>query len=152
MSPESRKLIDKKILAKFKQFEKNFTEKSEPVFLNEMGKKLTLKKIHQIESVGDKPVSMIAVTRHRYDINEFPKYEKYVKEYGHKRIYYGLWPDQKENKVEYDVLYAIPTNNYEEVQRHLNSHNHMNGGNTQAMALVIFTDGSSEIIKNLKLF
>jgi hypothetical protein len=40
MSSESRKLIaliHKKILAKFKQFEKNFTEKSEPIFLNEMG-------------------------------------------------------------------------------------------------------------------
>ncbi len=147
MSPESRKLIDKKILAKFKQFEKNFTEKSEPVFLNEMGKKLTLKKIHEIESIGDKPVSMIAVTRHQYDISNFPDYEKYIKNrLCHNRIYYGLWPDGK--KIEYDVLYVIPTDNFEEIQKHLNAHNHMNHGVAQAMSLIIYSGGRYEILKN----
>jgi len=30
--------------------------KSEPLFLNEIAEKLSLKKIHEIESVGDKPI------------------------------------------------------------------------------------------------
>ena len=48
MSLESRKLtvlIEQKILLQFKQFEKNFTEKSKPVFLDEMGEKISLSKI-----------------------------------------------------------------------------------------------------------
>jgi len=150
MSSESRKLIaliHKKILLKFKQFEKNFTEKSEPVFLNENGEKLTLKKIHEIESVSDKPICMIAVTRHQYDISNFPKYENYVKKtLRFNRLYYGLWTDGK--KVEYDVLYVIPTDDFEQIQNHLNAHNHMNQGIAQAMALIINSDGIHKIIEN----
>ncbi|MBT4327663.1 MAG: hypothetical protein HOD60_12300 [Candidatus Nitrosopelagicus sp.] len=140
-----------KIQEIFNSIMKTFTEKSKPVFLDDNGSKLSLKEIYEIESINEKPISLIAVTRHQYDINEFPKYEKYVKEYGNKRFYYGLWPDEKENKVEYDILYAIPTSDNEEVQRHLNSHNHMNQGNSQSMALVIFSNGDSEIIKNSKM-
>ena len=152
MSLESRKLIDKKILLKFKQFEENFTEKSEPVFLNEMGEKLTLKKIHEIESVSDKPICMIAVTRHQYDISNFPKYENYVKKtLKFSRFYYGLWTDGK--KVEYDVLYVIPTDDFEQIQNHLNAHDQMNQeiaqDMAQDMALVIYSDGTYKIIKNL---
>ena len=148
MSLESRKLIDRKILLKFKQFEENFTEKSEPVFLNEMGEKLTLKKIHEIESVSDKPICMIAVTRHQYDISNFPKYENYVKKtLKFSRFYYGLWTDGK--KVEYDVLYVIPTDDFEQIQNHLNAHDQMNQEIAQDMALVIYSDGTYKIIKNL---
>ena len=138
-----------KIQDTFNRFEKTFTEESEPVYLNQMGEKLTLKKIHEIESVGDKPVSMIAVTRLQYDISNFPKYENYKKNtLNLRRIYYGLWPNSKIKKVEYDVLYAIPTDDYEEIQKHLNAHNHMNQGIKQEMALVISSDGTSKIVKN----
>ncbi len=144
---EYQNLIYKKIQDTFNRFEKTFTEESEPVYLNEMGEKLTLKKIHEIESVGDKPVSMIAVTRHQYDISNFPKYENYVKKtLRFNRLYYGLWTDGK--KVEYDVLYAIPTDDYEEVLNNLNAHDQMNQGITQSMALVIHSDGKYKVIKN----
>ena len=33
----------------------------------------------------------------------------------------------KNNKVEYDILYTVE-NNSEEIQKHLNLHNQMNGG------------------------
>jgi len=139
----------KKIQDTFNRFEKTFTEESEPVYLNEMGEKLTLKKIHEIESDGNKPVSMIAVTRLQYDISNFPEYEKYLKNtFNLSRIYYGLWPNSKIKKVEYDVLYAIPTDDYEEIQMHLNTHNNMNQGIAQEMALVISSDGTSKIVKN----
>lgn len=131
----------------FSKFEKNFTEKSEPVILNEMGEKLSMKEIYQIESVKDKPISMIAVTRHQYDLSNFPNYVKYVKNSGKRdRVYFGLWPDGK--KVEYDVLYAIDTDDYEQIQNHLNAHNHMNQGIAQVMALIISSDGTTKIVKN----
>ena len=41
--------------------------------------------------------------------------------------------------------------NFNKIQTHLNSHDHMNHGNKQEMALVISPDGSSKIIKNKKL-
>jgi hypothetical protein len=156
MSSESKKSIisfDQKILLQFKQYEKNFTEKSEPIFFDNTGEKISLKKIYNLESVDDKPISMIAVTRHQYDTDNFSTYRNYIQnDLKFERFYYGLWPDEKENKVEYDVLYVIPTNNNEKVQDHLNSHNHMNNGQSQAMALVIFADGSSEIIENSRKF
>jgi len=138
-----------KIQDMFRRIEETFTEESEPVYLNEMGEQLPLKKIHKIESVGDKPVSMIAVTRHQYDISNFSEYEKYIKNtLKFRRIYYGLWPNSKIKKIEYDVLYAIPTDDYEEIQKHLNAHNHMNQGITQEMALVISSDGTSKTVQN----
>lgn len=86
---------------------------------------------------------MIAVTRHQYDIGNFQKYENYIKKtLKLSRIYYGLWSDGK--KVEYDVLYAIPTEDYEEIQNHLNAHNQIN----QGMVLVIFSDGTYKVIRN----
>ena len=64
-------------------------------------------------------------------------------------IYYGLYHDEK---VEYDVLYAIPTNDYDEIQKHLNAHDHMNNGVTQIMGLIISQDGTTKIIKNVRCY
>jgi len=150
MSLESRKLtvlIEQKILLQFKQFEKNFTEKSKPVFLDEMGEKISLSKIYNLESVDDRPISMIAVTRHQYDVNDFSKYVDYIKNnLKISTIYYGLWPGV--NKVEYDVLYIVDTVDEDTIQKHLNAHNFLNDGVSQKMALVISNDGTTKIIEN----
>ena len=120
---------------------KTFTKKSYPVFLDENGKKLTMKEIHNKECVGTKPITMIAVSRHQYDVAKFPKYAKYIKNTLKKNtIYYGLYPDDE--KVEYDVLYAIPTDDYDEIQKHLNAHDHMNNGIAQMKGLTISQDGN----------
>jgi hypothetical protein len=137
------------LLTILRKLEKTFTEESDPVFLDENGKKLTMKEIHSKECVGDKPITMIAVSRHQYDVANFPKYINYVKNTLKKnRIYYGLYPDDE--KVEYDVLYAIPTNDYDEIQKHLNTHDHMNNGIAQIMGLIISQDGAVKITKNAK--
>ena len=150
MSPESRNqtvLIHQKILVIFKQFEKNFTEKSEPLFLDNMGEKISLKRIYDLESIDDKPISLIAVTRKQYDISKFSYYENYIKNNLNKdRTYYGLWSDG--GKTEYDVLYVVPTDNYEQIQNHLNAHDQINCGITQMMALTIHSNGNYKIIKN----
>lgn len=138
--------VYKKIEDTLSRLAKNFTEKSEPVILNEIGEKLSMKEIHQIESSKDNPISMIAVTRHQYDVSNFPEYVDYVKKRGTDRVYYGLFPDGK--KVEYDVLYAIDTDDYEQIQNHLNGHDHMNQGITQVMALIISSDGARKIVNN----
>ena len=125
---------------------KTFTKESAPVILDENAKKLTMKDIHNKECVGGKPITMIGVTRCQYDVADFPKYLNYVKNTLKKnRIYYGLYHDEK---VEYDVLYAIPTNDYDEIQKHLNAHDHMNNGIAQIMGLIISQDGTTKIIKN----
>ena len=150
MSAESRMLtvlIEQKILLQFKRFEKNFTEKSKSVFLDEMGKKISLRKIYNLESVNDGPISMIAVTRHQYDVDDFSKYVDYIKKrLKINRIYYGLWPGV--NKVEYDVLYVINTVDDNTIQKHLNAHDFLNDGVSQKMALVISHDGTTKIIEN----
>ena len=131
-----------KIQDTFSKFEKNFTEKSEPLFLDKMGKKISLKKIHEIESIEGKPISMIAVTRHQYDISNFPKYVEYIKKnnLGTGAIYYGLWSDgYTVEDVEFDVLYVIHTENHDQIQEHLNKHDNMNKGKTQAMALMLLS-------------
>ncbi len=120
MSSESKKLsalVQKKILVNFKQFEKNFTKKSKPVFMDKTGERIDLKRIYELESNGNSSISMIAVTRNQYDIDNFLKYENYIqKTLKLNRMYYGLWSNGK--KVEYDVLYVIPTDDYEEIQSH----------------------------------
>ena len=142
----------KKIQDIFSEIEKTFTENSEPVYLNELGEKLPLKKIHEIESVDGKPISMIAVTRIQYDVSSFPKYENYIKsKRGFSSVYYGLWPDSEKKKSEWDVLYAIPTDDHEQIQNHLNAHNHMNQGIAQKMALIIYSNGEWETRDNLQL-
>jgi hypothetical protein len=143
-----RNQIHQKIEKIFEIIKKNFTKDSEPVYFNDSAEKLTLKKIHEIESVNEKSISLIAVTRHQYDTSNFLKYENYIKTIlGFSRIYYGLWPDN-ENRIEYDVLYVIPTDNFEDIQNHLNAHNHMNQGFAQRMALIIFSDGESKPVGN----
>ena len=97
MSPESRNqtvLIHQKILAIFKQLEKNFTEKSKPLFFDKTGEKISLNKIYDLESIGDKPVSLIAVTRKQYDISKFSYYENYIKNKLNKEV----TNDNKEKK------------------------------------------------------
>ena len=128
---------------------KTFTKKSDPVFLDEDAKKLTLKEIHNKECVGIKPITMIAVSRHQYDVAKFPKYLNYIKNTLKKNtIYYWLYPDGK--KKEYDVLYAIPTNDYDEIQKHLNAHDHMNNGIAQMKGLTISQDGNYITTDNAK--
>ena len=137
----------KKIQETFSKLDKTFSQNSEPVFLNENAEQISLKTIHEIESVNNNPISLIAVTRHQYDISKFSKYENYIKNsLKQSRIYYGLWSDGA--KTEYDVLYAIPTDDYEEVLNHLNAHDQMNKKTTQSMALVIDSDGKYKIIRN----
>ena len=143
--------IDKKIANEFKKYEKIFTEKSEPVYWNEHTQKVTLKEIHDNADIGENSVVLIAVTREQYHLDNFPKYRKYLKDTLDKdTIYYGLWPDTKENKVEYDILYTIE-NNSEKIQKHLNLHNQINDGLSQKMALIIDKDGKWEIQNNEKL-
>ena len=145
-STDTQNVINKKILTTFRKLEKTFTEESDPVFLDENGKKLTMKEIHNKECVGDKPITMIAVSRHQYDVANFPKYINYIKNTLKKNtIYYGLYHDEK---VEWDVLYAIPTNDYDEIQKHLNAHDHMNNDVSQIMGLTISQDGKSKATKN----
>ena len=80
------------LLTILQKLEKTFTKKSDPVFLDENAKKLTLKEIHNKECVGIKPITMIAVTRHQYDVTNFPKYINYIKNTLKKNtIYYGLY-------------------------------------------------------------
>ena len=78
------------LLTILRKLGKTFTEKSDPVFLDENAKKLTLKEIHNKECVGDKPITMIAVSRHQYDVANFPKYINYIKKYIEKK-YNLLW-------------------------------------------------------------
>ena len=66
------------LLTILRKLEKTFTEKSDPVFLDENAKKLTMKEIHNKECVGTKPITMIAVSRHQYDVAKFPKYANTV--------------------------------------------------------------------------
>ena len=143
--------IDKKIANEFKKYENTFTEKSEPVYWNEHAQKITLKEIHDNANIGDNSVVLIAVTREQYHLDNFPKYRKYLKDVVKTdTIYYGLWPDTKNNKVEYDILYTINTTDNDEIQKHLNLHNQINNGVAQKMALIIDKDGNWRIQNNSK--
>jgi hypothetical protein len=146
---ENQELIDKKIQNMFKKYEKQFTENSEPLYLNECGEKITLQKIYDDENVKGNSVVLIAVTRKQYDLNNFSTYREYIKNNLKKdSIYYGLWPDKK-NKTEWDVLYIIE-NDSKEIQNHLNLHNEINHGIAQEMALIIDKNGNWKIQKNNK--
>jgi len=135
------------LLKKFKEYKKNFTIHSEPVMFDEDFNKIPMKQIHELECNTHSSVTMIAVTRHQYHVYNFPKYSHYIKnQLGINTIYYGLWPGV--NRVEYDVLYVIPTDDYSTIQKHLNSYDFLNDGVTQRMALVISHDGSTKIIEN----
>ena len=143
--------IDKKIANEFKKYEKTFTEKSKPVYWNEYAQKITLKEIHDNADIGDKSIVLIAVTRQQYNLENFPNYRKYLKDIVNTNtIYYGLWPDTKNEKVEYDILYTIDSTDRDEIQKHLNLHNQINNGVAQKMALIIDKDGKWEIQNNEK--
>ena len=147
---ESQDSIDKKLLNEFKKYEKGFTEKSKPAYWDECAEKITLEEIHNNASSEDDPVVLIAATRQQYNLHNFSKFRKYLKDnLNTDTIYYGLWPDTKNNKVEYDILYTME-NNSEEIQKHLNLHNQMNEGLAQKMALIIDKDGKWEIQNNEK--
>jgi len=144
--------IDKKIANEFKKYEKGFTEKSEPVYWNECAQKITLKEIHDNADIGDNSIVLIAVTRQQYNLENFPNYRKYLKDVVKTNtIYYGLWSDTKENKVEYDILYTIDSTDNDEIQKHLNLHNQINNGVAQKMALIIDKDGNWRIQNNENL-
>jgi hypothetical protein len=148
---ESQESIDKKIQNIFEIEEKIFTENSNPLYLDKCGKKITLQEIHHETGIGDNSVVLIAVTSEQYNRDNFSKYREYIKNSLSKNIiYYGLWPDSKKNKTEWDVLYTIE-NNGDEIQKHLNLHNQINNGVTQKMALIIDKDGNWEIQNNNKL-
>ena len=66
-------------------------------------------------------------------------------------IYYGLWPDTKNEKVEYDILYTIDSTDRDEIQKHLNLHNQINNGVAQKMAVIIDKDGNWRIQNNENL-
>ena len=148
---ENQESIDKKIQNIFEIEEKIFTENSNPLYLDKCGKKITLQEIHHKAGIGDNSVVLIAVTSEQYNRDNFSKYREYIKNNLNKnRIYYGLWPDKDKDKVEYDISYAIE-NNPEEIQKHLNQHNHKNNGVAQKMALIIDKDGNSRIQNNENL-
>ena len=77
---ESQDSIDKKLLNEFKKYEKGFTEKSKPAYWNECAEKIALKEIHDNANIGDSPVVLIAVTRQQYNLDNFSKFRKYLKE------------------------------------------------------------------------
>ena len=148
---ENQEQLDRKILNVFQRFEKTFTEKSTPFYLDEYGEKVTLQEIHDKAGIGYNSLVLIAATRKQYNTDNFSKYREYIKNTLKKStIYYALWPNTEENNVEYDVLYTIETTEHNEIQRHLNLHNGINNGIAQKMALIIDKNGNWEIIHNEK--
>ena len=148
---ENQEQIDRKILNVFQRFEKTFTEKSTPLYLDEYGEKVTLQEIHDKADIGYNSLVLIAATRKQYNTDNFSKYREYIKNTLNKStIYYALWPNTEENNIEYDVLYTIETIEHDEIQRHLNLHNGINNGVAQKMALIIDKNGNWEIIHNEK--
>jgi hypothetical protein len=136
-----------RLLTTLREFARIFTVHSESVMFDESLQKQTMQQIYDANCTSNGPVSMIAVTRHQYDVTEFPKYVEYIKNTLQiSTIYYGLWTGG--GKVEYDLLYVVPTDDYEIIQKHLNAHNFLNDSISQRMALVICSDGSTKIIEN----
>ena len=136
-----------KLLEQFRACEVGFTKHSDSVMFDENFNHISMKEIHNLESTSNAPITMIAVTRYQYDVDNFSKYVDYIKNnLKISTVYYGLWPD--EDKVEYDVLYVIDSVDDNTIQKHLNTHNFLNDGVSQEMALVISNDGTTKIIKN----
>ena len=134
--------IDKKITDEFKKYEKKFTDKSEPLYWDRCGEKVTLKQIQKNANVGDNSLALIAVTRGQYDTSNFSKYRGHIKNSLDKdAIYYGLWYNEESGEVEYEIAYTVE-DGLQEIQKHLNLHNQINDGVTQKMALVVDKDGN----------
>ena len=126
---------------------KKFNSESLPVFSSEFEQGISLKRIYELESVDNKPITLIAVTRNQSDNNNFNDYKDYIKEtLKFHTVYFGLWHDG--DRVEHDVLYALPTDDYEEVQVNLNMHDHLNDGMAQVMGLTVFKDGNAKAVVN----
>jgi len=124
-------------------------ENNKPLYLDEKANIVSLKEIFDAESIDGNPVTLISVTMNQFDTRKFPAFEKYIKtELKYPRYYYGLWKDDKKSKPEYELVYVITTNDNAEIQRHLNLHDDLNDGIAQKVALVIFSDGSSETVRN----
>jgi len=137
-----------KLLEQFKKYEIGFTAHSDSVMFDENFNHISTKEIHNLESTSNAPITMIAVTRFQYDVDDFSKYVNYIKnDLKISTIYYGLWPGV--NKIEYDVLYVLDSVDNNTIQKHLNAHNFLNDGVSQEMALVVSIDGTTEIIENL---
>ena len=141
----------KKLDSFLSKIKDSFNENSDPIYFDHNKNQIPLIKIHQIESISGRPVTLIAVTRHQYNTKNFTKYENYVKKLGHARIYYGFWPDTQKNKIELDVLYCIATDDQNQIQEHLNMHDAINQQTPQSMALVITKGGKSHVVENLKI-
>ena len=138
-----------KLLEQFRACEVGFTKHSDSVMFDESFNLISTKEIYNLECASNDPVTMIAVTRHQYDVDKFPKYVDYIKnQLDIDTIYFGLWPGA--NRIEYDVLYVIDTVDDNTIQKHLNSHNLLNDGVSQEMALVISNDGTTKIIGNTR--
>ena len=136
-----------KLLEQFKKYEIGFTAHSDSIMFDENFNHISIKEIHNLESTTNTPVTMIAVTRYQYHVDNFSKYVDYIKNrLKISTVYYGLWPG--ENKVEYDVLYVINTVDPDTIQKHLNAHDFLNDEVSQKMALVINHDGTTKIIEN----
>ena len=76
---KNQEQVDRKILNVFQRFEKTFTEKSAPLYLDECGEKVTLQEIHDKAGIGDNSLALIAATRKQYNTDNFSKYRKYIK-------------------------------------------------------------------------
>jgi hypothetical protein len=148
---ENQEQIDRKILNVFQRFEKTFTEKSAPLYLDECGEKITLQEIHDKAGIGDNSLVLIAATRKQYNTDNFSQYREYIKNTLNKStIYYGLWYNKDNKNVEYDILYTLDSTHNNEIQKHLNLHSQINNGVEQKMALIIDKNGNWEIIHNEK--
>lgn len=124
-----------------------FTDNLKPTFGDHNGNPISLKEIYEIESINNKPITMIAVTRKQFDERDLDRYRKYVtNELGLSRFYHGFWHDG--DSIEFDILYAIPTNDKTTILEHLNKHNKINNGHAQIMGLVINMNGKFEKIVN----
>jgi len=124
-----------------------FINNLQPVFGDQHGNHITLKELHERESVDEKPITMIAVTRKQFNENNLNRYREYIiNELGLTRFYHGFWSDG--NNIEFDVLYAIPTDNNKVIQDHLNKHDIINDGLNQVMGLIIYKNGGFKNIEN----
>ena len=124
-----------------------FIDNLQPVFGDHNGDTISLKELHKRESVNGDPITMIAVTRKQFNEINLAKYKEYVmNELGLPRFYHGVWSDG--NNIEFDIVYAIPTDNNKVIQEHLNKHDAINDGLNQVMGLIIYKNGEFKNIKN----
>ena len=71
--------IREKLKKSFKEYEKTFTAKSPSIYFDNAGNKISLKEIYDDNNIFGNLITLIAVTRNQYDLNEFQKYVDYIK-------------------------------------------------------------------------